>query len=95
MAVVVGFIPNIFSILLLFATTIFGGYQIKKLTDQKTYDFFVRRFAHVVIIFNLVFVGMVMFTPLDPIDKFSAAFLNMLVVIVMITFLKLNDKHKE
>ena len=95
MAVVVGFIPSIWSILLLFATTIFGGYQIKKLTDQKTYDFFVRRFAHVVIIFNLVFVGMVMFTPLDPVDKFSAAFLNMLVVIVMMTFLKLNDKKDK
>ena len=94
-AVVIGFVPNIFGILLLFVTTLFGGYQIKKQTDQETYDYFIRKFAHVVIVFNLVFVGMVMLTPLEPVDKISAAFLNMMVVFVMMTFLKLHDKHKE
>ena len=93
-AVVVGFVPSIWSILLLFVVTLFGGHQIKKLAPE-SYDGFVKAFGHMVIIFNIVFVGMVMFTPLDPIDKFSSAFLNMMVIIVMITFLRLNEKHKK
>ena len=92
-AVVIGFKPTIWSILFLFATTLFGAYQVKKHAPE-SYDGLVRTFGHMVIIFNLVFIGMVMFTPLDPIDKFSAAFLNMMVVIVMVTFLKLQKKHK-
>lgn len=93
MAVVVGFVPTIWSILMLFATTLFGGHMIKK-HEPDSYDGFVRVFGHMVIVFNLVFVGMVMLTPLEPIDKISAAFLNMLVVIVMITFLNINKKNK-
>ena len=90
-AVVVGFIPTIWSILMLFATTLFGGHMIKK-HAKDSYDGFVRTFGHAVIAFNLVFIGMVMWTPLDPIDKFSAAFLNMMVVIVMVTFLTIKKK---
>lgn len=93
-AVVVGFVPTIWSIMLLFAVTLLGGHQIKKHAPE-SYDGFVRVFGHMVIIFNMVFIGMVMLTPLDPIDKFSSAFLNMMVVIVMITFLRLNQKKEE
>ena len=89
--VVVGFVPTIWSILLLFAVTLLGGHQIKKHAPE-SYDGFVKTFGHAVIAFNLVFIGMVMWTPLDPIDKFSAAFLNMMVVIVMVTFLTIKKK---
>ena len=90
-AVFVGFVPTIWSILLLFAVTLLGGHQIKKHAPE-SYDGFVRMFGHMVIIFNMVFIGLVMLTPLEPIDKFSAVFLNLMVVLVMITLLHLNKK---
>ena len=66
--------------------------MIKKHAPE-SYDGFVKTFGHAVIAFNLVFIGMVMMTPLDPIDKFSAAFLNLMVVIVMVTFLTIKKKE--
>ena len=82
---------------MLFATTLFGGYQIKKHAPE-SYDGFIRKFGHAVVIFNIVFVGMVMLIPsesMDYIDKASAAFLNIMVIVVMITFLSLHKKHTK
>ena len=90
-AVIVGFNPSIWSILMLFATTLFGGYMIKK-NYPESYEHFLRMFSHAVIIFNMVFVGMVMLIDhpgMSYVDKASAAFLNILVILVMITLLKL------
>ena len=92
-AVLVGFVPTIWSILLLFVTTLFGGHMIKKHAPE-SYDGFIRMFGIGVIVFNMIAVGLIMMTPLDYIDKASAAFLNLMVVFIILTLLKLNNKNK-
>ena len=82
---------------MLFATTLFGGYQIKKHAPE-SYDGFITKFGHAVVLFNIVFVGMVMLIPSETmsyIDKASAAFLNIMVIVVMMTFLHLKNKQKK
>lgn len=93
-AVVVGFIPTLPSILLLFVTTLFGGYQIKKHAPE-SYDGFIKAFGLLTIIFNMVAVGMIMLTPLEYVDKVSAAFLNMMVVFIIITLFKNNRNDRN
>ena len=92
-AILVGFVPTIWSILLLFVTTLFGGHMIKKHAPE-SYDGFIKMFGVGVIIFNLIAVGLIMMTPLNYIDKASAAFLNLMVVFIILTLLKLNNKKK-
>ena len=92
-AILVGFVPTIWSILLLFVTTLFGGHMIKKHAPE-SYDGFIKMFGVGVIVFNLIAVGLIMASPLNYIDKSSAAFLNLMVVFIIITLLKLNNKQK-
>ncbi len=90
MAVVVGFVPTIWSILALFATTLLGGHMIKKHAEE-SYKGFLRMFGYMVAILNIIAAGLIMMTPLDYIDKASAAFLNILVAIIALTLL-LNER---
>ena len=92
-AILVGFVPTIWSILLLFAVTLLGGHMIKRHAPE-SYDGFIKMFGVFVIVFNLIAVGLIMMSPLDYIDKSSAAFLNLMVVFIIITLLKLNNKQK-
>ena len=92
-AILVGFVPTIWSILLLFAVTLLGGHMIKRHAPE-SYDGFIKMFGVFVIVFNLVAVGLIMMSPLDYIDKSSAAFLNLMVVFIILTLLKLNNKQK-
>ncbi len=86
MAVFAGFVPSFWSILMVFATTLLGGHYIKK-TAPEDYKNFLRMFGGMVTVFNIVAVGMIMMTPLDYIDKASAAFLNLMVIMVIVTLL--------
>ena len=92
-AILVGFVPTIWSILLLFAVTLLGGHMIKRHAPE-SYDGFIKMFGVFVIVFNLVAVGLIMMSPLNYIDKSSAAFLNLMVVFIILTLLKLNNKQK-
>ena len=92
-AILVGFVPTIWSILLLFAVTLLGGHMIKRHAPE-SYDGFIKMFGVFVIVFNLIAVGLIMMSPLNYIDKSSAAFLNLMVVFIIITLLKLNNKQK-
>ena len=92
-AILVGFVPTIWSILLLFAVTLLGGHMIKRHAPE-SYDGFIKMFGVFVIVFNLIAVGLIMMSPLDYIDKSSAAFLNLMVVFIILTLLKLNNKNK-
>ena len=92
-AILVGFVPTIWSILLLFAVTLLGGHMIKRHAPE-SYDGFIKMFGVFVIVFNLIAVGLIMMSPLDYIDKSSAAFLNLMVVFIILTLLKLNNKQK-
>ena len=87
-AVFAGFVPTIWSILMLFATTLLGGHYIKK-HDEENYPYFLKFFGYGVVLMNMVAVGLIMMTPLDYIDKASAAFLNMMVIFIIITLLKI------
>ena len=87
-AVVVGFVPTLPSILMLFATTLLGGYYIKK-NHEEDYDNFLTLFGYGVVGANAIAVGMIMLTPLDYIDKASASFLNLMVIFIIITLLKI------
>ncbi len=86
MAVFVGFVPTLWSIIALFATTLLGGHYIKKHAPED-YKNFLRMFGGMVALLNLIAVGMIMMTPLDYIDKASAAFLNFLVLMIIVTLL--------
>ena len=90
-AVVVGFVPTIWSIMLLFFTTLLGGHYIKKHAEE-SYDGFLQMFGYLVIGFNMIAVAMIMMTPLEYVDKASAAFLNLMVVFIIITLLKIKNK---
>lgn len=92
--VVVGFQPTLPSLLLLFATTIFGGWMIKKHAGKETYDRFVRFFGYCVAGVNFVAAGMMMMTPLDYIDKASGAFLSMMIGMVILTLIYNNPIKK-
>ena len=92
--VVVGFQPTLPSLLLLFATTIFGGYQIKKHAGKEVYDKFVVLFGYFCAGLNFLAAGMIMLTPLDYVDKASGAFLSMLVGMVIITLIN-NKKNGQ
>ena len=91
-AVVVGFVPSIWSILFLFATTIFGGFMIKKHAGKEAYDQFVKYFGWAVAGANFVAAGMMMMTPLNYIDKASGAFLSMMIGMVILTLIYNNGK---
>ena len=91
MAVVVGFIPTLPSLLMLFATTIFGGHMIKKHAPE-SYHGFVKLFGYLAAGFNFLAAGMIMLTPLDYVDKASGAFLSMLVGVVIITLIRRQDE---
>ena len=93
-AILVGFVPTIWSILLLFVTTLFGGHMIKKHAPE-SYDGFIKMFGVGVIVFNLIAVGLIMASPLNYIDKSSAAFLNLMVVFIILTLLKLNKNKTK
>ena len=93
--VVVGFQPTLPSILLLFATTLFGGHMIKKHAGKDTYDKFVIVFGYLAACINFAAAGMIMLTPLDYIDKASGAFLSMLVGMVIITLIMNNKKNGQ
>ena len=89
MAVFVGFVPTLPSILLLFTTTLLGGHLIKK-QDPESYEGFIKLFGLGVVVFNLIAVGLIMAaTELDYVDRASAAFLNLMVVVVILTLLKI------
>ena len=90
-AVVVGFQPTLPSMLLLFATTLFGGHMIKKHAPE-SYDGFVRLFGYIVAGANVLAAGMIMMTPLDYIDKASSAFLSIMVAVVILTLIFNNNK---
>ena len=92
--VVVGFKPTLPSLLLLFATTIFGGHMIKKHAPE-SYDGFVRLFGYFCAGLNFLAAGMIMLTELDYVDKASAAFLSMLVGMVIITLIRNNEQDRE
>ena len=92
--VVVGFQPTLPSLLLLFATTLFGGYMIKKHAPE-SYDGFVRFFGYCVAGANFVAAGMMMLTPLDYIDKASGAFLSMMIGMVILTLILNNPVKKK
>lgn len=92
MAVVVGFIPTLPSILMLFATTLLGGHYIKKHAAE-SYDGFVIIFGYFCAGFNILAAGMIMLTDMPYVDKASGAFLNMIVAMVIITLI-LNNKKK-
>ena len=92
-AVVVGFVPTLQSLLLLFATTLFGGYMIKK-HQPEAYDGFVRFFGYCVAGANFLAAGMMMMTPLDYIDKASGAFLSMMIGMVILTLIYNNPIKK-
>ena len=92
-AILVGFVPTIWSIMLLFAVTLLGGHMIKKHAPE-SYDGFIQMFGIGVIVFNIIAVGLIMMTPLNYIDKSSAAFLNLMVIFIILTLLKLNNKQK-
>ena len=87
-AVFAGFVPTLPSILMLFATTLLGGHYIKK-HHEEDYDSFLTLFGYGVVGFNMIAIAMIMMTPLDYIDKASASFLNLMVVFIIITLLKI------
>ena len=92
-AVVIGFNPSGWSMLLLFVTTLFGGYMIKK-NAPESYDGFIKLFGYVAAAFNLVAAGLIMLTPLDYVDKASASFLNLMVFFVIITLMRVAREKK-
>ena len=94
-AVVVGFVPTIWSILLLFVTTLLGGHFIKKHAEE-SYDGFITMFGLMCAGANFLAAGMMMFaTELEYVDRISGAFLSMMVGIVISTLLKIkNDGGK-
>ena len=65
--------------------------MIKKHAPE-SYDGFLTMFGVGVIVFNVIAVGLIMMTPLDYIDKSSAAFLNLMVIFIILTLLKLKNK---
>ena len=93
-AVFAGFVPTLPSILMLFATTLLGGHYIKK-HHEEDYDSFLTMFGYGVAGFNLVAVALIMLTPLDYIDKASASFLNLMVIFIIITLLKIKKNDRE
>lgn len=95
MAAIAGFNPSLPSILMLFATTLFGGWYIRKNESKKTYDGFVLLFGYVAAGVNFIAAGMIMLTSLNYIDKASSAFLSMMVGFVIITLIRLNGKKNE
>lgn len=92
MAVFAGFQPTLPSILMLFATTLFGGYYIRKNESKEVYDGFVIIFGYMAAIANFVAAGMMMLSPLNYVDKASGAFLSMIVGLVIITLIRANEK---
>ena len=91
MAVFVGFVPTIWSIMMLFATTLLGGWFIKQ-NAEESYDGFLTYFGLGVVGFNLVAVGLIMWSDIPYVDKASAAFLNLMVVLIILTLLKIKNK---
>ena len=95
MAVLVGFVPTLWSILLLFVTTLFAGHMIKKHAEE-SYKGFLIMFGLFVAAFNFIAGGMIMFAfDLPYVDRLSGAFLNLMVGIVIITLIKLNEKNNQ
>lgn len=92
MAVFAGFAPTLPSILLLFVTTLLGGRLIRKHHEKEVYDNFVRKFGYGVVLFNLAAAGLIMLTPLNYIDKASAAFLSIMVAVVILTLIRNNKQ---
>ena len=86
-AVLVGFVPTLWSLLLLFATSLLGGYWIKQ-NAAESYLGFVKLFRWFAAIGNFVAAGMLLLTPLDYLDKASHAFLPLIVGLVIITLLR-------
>ena len=94
-AVVVGFKPTLPSLLLLFATTIFGGHMIKKHAPE-SHKGFVKLFGYIAAGANIFAAGLIMLTPLDYVDKASGAFLSMLVGFVILTLIqRQNESDRE
>ena len=93
MAVVVGFVPTLPSLLMLFATTLFAGHQIKKHAEE-SYDGFVKLFGLFCAGANFLAGGMIMFaTQLPLVDRTSGAFLSFMIGLVIITLIKNNSKN--
>ncbi len=90
--VVVGFTPTLPSLLLLFATTLLGGYYIKK-NAEESYDGFVKLFGLFVAGVNFIVAGMLLLTPLPYIDKVSHAMLPLMVSMIIITLIKNNSNE--
>ena len=89
MAVLVGFVPTIWSILLLFATTLLGGHMIKKHAEE-SYEGFLMLFGLFVAAFNFIAGGMIMMAfQLPYVDRLSGAFLSFMIGIVILTLLKI------
>ncbi len=94
-AVVVGFVPTIWSILMLFATTIFAGHMIKKHAEE-SHDGFVMLFGLFVAGANLLAGGMIMLANELPLgDRISGAFLNTVIALVIITLVKIKSEKDE
>ena len=72
----------------------FGGHLIKK-HEPEAYDYFLKFFGYAVAIFNIIAVGLIMTAFKVPyVDRLSAAFLNIMVIIVIITLLNIK-KNSE
>ena len=94
MAVFAGFNPTLPSLLMLFATTIFGGHMIKKHAPE-SYDGFVKLFGLFCAGANFLAGGMIMLaTDLPYVDRMSGAFLSFMVGLVIVTLIKVNEGKK-
>ena len=94
-AVVVGFKPTIWSLMLLFITTLLAGHLIKKHAEE-SYDGFLTMFGLFCAGANFLAGGMIMFAlQLPYIDRISGAFLSFIVGIVIITLLKIKNKKDD
>ena len=95
MAVVVGFVPTLPSLLMLFATTLFAGHQIKKHAEE-SYDGFVKLFGLFCAGANFLAGAMIMLaTKLPLVDRMSGAFLSFMIGLVIITLIKNNSNDRE
>ena len=95
MAVFVGFVPTLPSLLMLFATTLFAGHMIKKHAEE-SYDGFVKLFGLFCAGFNFLAGGMIMFaTDLPVLDRTSGAFLSLMIGMVIVTLIKNNTKDEH
>ena len=95
MAVIGGFKPSLPGLLMLFATTLFGGYMIKK-HQPESYDTLIKYFGLAVAGVNFLAGGMILMARQLPyVDRMSGAFLSFMVGAVIMTLLRIKFKKDE